>query len=46
MSIEKNFRIQITGKSLYETIADLIRLNILEEAEKMRKEFKISDSTE
>lgn len=31
---------------MYETIGELIKLNILEEAEKLRKEFKISDSSE
>ncbi len=34
------------GKTLYETLGDLLRLNLLDEAEKTRKEFKISDSTE
>lgn len=45
-TIDKNFRLQLTGKSLYETIAELIRINIQEEAEKLRKEFKISDTSE
>ena len=45
-TIDKNFRLQLTGKSLYETIGELIRTNIQEEAEKLRKEFKISDTSE
>lgn len=31
---------------MYETIGELIKLNILEEAEKIRKEFKVSDTSE
>lgn len=46
MIIDKNFKLQLNGKSLYETLGDLIKLNILEEAEKLRKEFKISDTSE
>jgi len=46
MQIEKNFRIQMCGKTLYESIGDLFQKNLLEEAEKMRKEFKISDANE
>jgi vacuolar protein sorting-associated protein 16 len=44
--INKNFKINLIGKTVYETIGELIKLNILEEAEKMRKEFKISDTSE
>jgi len=46
MTIDKNFRIQLTGKSLYETLGELIKLNLGEEAEKIRKEFKLSDTSE
>jgi len=46
MTIDKNFRIQLTGKSLYETVGELIKLNLSDEAEKLRKEFKISDTSE
>ena len=44
--INKNFKLNLVGKTLYETIGELIKLNILEEAEKIRKEFKISDTSE
>jgi hypothetical protein len=44
--LDKNYRLQLTGKSLYETIGDLIRMGIIEEAEKTRKEFKLSDTSE
>lgn len=46
MSFEKNYRLQLNGKSLFETLAELFRANLLDEAEKLRKEFKISDTTE
>jgi len=46
MIIDKNYKLQMNGKSLYETIGDLFKLNILEEAEKLRKEFKIPDTSE
>ncbi len=46
MSLDKNYKLSLTGKSLYETMGQLIRLNILEEAEKIRKEFKVSDTSE
>lgn len=46
MTIDKNYKLQLNGKSLYETIGDLIKLSILEEADKIRKEFKIPDSSE
>jgi hypothetical protein len=46
INIDKNYKIQLNGKSLYETIGDLIKCNILDEADKLRKEFKIADSSE
>lgn len=46
MQLEKNFRAQLVGKTLYETLGELIRMNFLDESEKLRKEFKISDATE
>jgi vacuolar protein sorting-associated protein 16 len=44
--LDKNFRLQLTNKSLFETIGELISRKILDEAEKLRKEFKISDTSE
>ena len=46
IGLDKNYKLSLTGKSLYETIGHLIKLNILEEAEKIRKEFKIPDTSE
>ena len=46
IQIEKNFRAPVVGKTLYETLGELVRMNLLDEAEKLRKEFKISDATE
>lgn len=46
MNLEKTYRKSFDGKSLYETIGDLIRFGLLDEAEKLRKEFKIADSSE
>ncbi len=45
-SIDQNFKLTLSGKPLYETLGELIRLSLLDEAEKMRKEFKISDTSE
>ncbi len=44
--MDVNFKLSLSGKPLYETLGDLIRLSLLDEAEKMRKEFKISDTSE
>jgi hypothetical protein len=46
INLDKNYKLTLTGKSLYETIGHLIKLNLLDEAEKIRKEFKISDTSE
>jgi hypothetical protein len=46
MNLDKNYKLSLTGKSLYETVGHLIKLNLLDEAEKIRKEFKISDTSE
>ena len=46
ITIDKNFRTNLTGKPLYATIGELIKANLGDEAEKLRKEFKISDSSE
>lgn len=45
-NLERNYGKKFDGKSLYETLGELIRLKQLDEAEKLRKEFKISDSSE
>lgn len=44
--VEKNYRVALYNKSVYETIGELIRKGLLDEAEKTRKEFKISDTSE
>lgn len=46
MNLDRNYRKNFDGKSLYETLSELIRLKLLDESEKIRKEFKISDSSE
>lgn len=46
LQLEKSFRVQLCGKTLLETLSDLIKQNWIDEAEKLRKEFKISDSSE
>ena len=43
INLDKNYKLTLTGKSLYETIGHLIKLNLLDEAEKIRKEFKIGN---
>ena len=46
VKLEKTFRMPLIGKSLYETIGELIKRGVPDQAEKMRKDFKISDSSE
>jgi hypothetical protein len=42
--LDKSYRLQLTGKSMYDTIGDLIKKGLFKEAEELRKDFKISDS--
>jgi hypothetical protein len=46
VKIDKDYRVPLYEKSVYETIGELIRRNLLDEAERQRKEFKISDTSE
>ena len=46
MSIDNKYRFPLYDKSIYETIGELIKRNLLNEAEQLRKEFKISDTSE
>ena len=41
---EKAYRLQLKGKSMYDTLGELIKASFNKEAEELRKEFKISDS--
>ena len=40
---EKAYRLQLKGKSMYDTLGELIKASFNKEAEELRKEFKISD---
>jgi hypothetical protein len=42
--LEKTYKLDLMGKSLFQTIGELLRNNLIKESEDMRKEFKISDS--
>jgi hypothetical protein len=46
MTIDKKYRFALYDMSLYETLGELVRRNLLDEAEKIRKDFKIADSSE
>jgi hypothetical protein len=42
--LEKTYKLDLIGKSLFQTIGELLKNNLIKESEDMRKEFKVSDS--